>query len=277
MKSNRSDRDAVTISAVLVLGSFFMPWFHLFGVEVPGHKIPDWAGSLGQVIRSTTICDVDLTLLVAKVLYLVPILAGITIFRASRGKRPGLETTAAGLISPLFILLLAGRHGIDVLNSLTHGGYVAICAGAYLAYISRDWNFNAPINPARWRAQIDDAGLALERGEIQKAQSILASSLSEARSRGRSYSDFATVYYRLSSVNLKQARFEAAEYCSTRALAILKLDPSCDQGDLAEAERHLERVRRLHAEHSHQTVASIQHTPEGSDLSPVDEDLAILA
>jgi hypothetical protein len=112
-----------------------MPWINIWGISIPGYRLVDFVGGLGQLLRSADIWSDSESRLVL-VPYIVPILAFVATIRTmavhSAAARIDLLTCAAG-VAPFVIFVYASTQlGGDFIELLSVGAYLTLVAAALL-------------------------------------------------------------------------------------------------------------------------------------------------
>lgn len=151
-------------SAAAMIAGFFMPWASIWGVSLPGYKIPEIASGIHQFSRAMSGRG-DPNFLLAYSVYAVPILALLTVLDALGGstnerRRRSLGALTGGLPLLGFTYIL-GKVGMDLFQILAIGAYWTLIAGVVLL-LSTLQSFP--------RSAADASYLSSARGEAAKGQ-----------------------------------------------------------------------------------------------------------
>jgi len=114
--SPKTQSNLITLAGAVVLFSFLLPWVNLLGSNLSGLDIQKNVSSY-------------------KLIWLLPALAGATIFLNIAGQSTNMIRRLAGLC-PFGILVYALNNlGTDLFQAIAIGGWLALLGGAFLIFI----------------------------------------------------------------------------------------------------------------------------------------------
>lgn len=126
-------------SAAAIIAGFFMPWASIWGVSLPGYKIPEIASGIHQFSRAMSGRG-DPNFLLAYSVYAVPLLALLTILDALGGSTNERRSRSFGALAGGLPLLgftyVLGKIGADLFQILAIGAYWTVVAGVVLLWIT---------------------------------------------------------------------------------------------------------------------------------------------
>ena len=112
----KTQSNLITLSAAAVFFSFLSPWVNLLGADISG-------------------LDIQKNFPSHRLVWLLPVFAGATIFINLAGQKTDLIRRLAGLCPFVILVYALNELGSQLFQSIAIGGWLALLGGAFLILI----------------------------------------------------------------------------------------------------------------------------------------------